>query len=96
MIKLLLIERLGSGTSPEDGTSWLTFQCDKGKVLFWGSPDISYVNIRMLENQSLPVLVELTEPELCTPTMATKSLYDCDFSVNEECCVIIYPTLEPN
>lgn len=96
MIQLLLTEHKGSGASSENGTAWIAFGTNKGKVIFWGSPDNSYVNIRMLESQSLPLLVELTDPELCMPSFSTKSKYDCVFSVDEECCVIVYPTLDPS
>lgn len=62
-------------------------------VIFWGSPDLGFVNVNMLQYQQMPLLIELNDPELCVPDAATKKKYQCQYSVNEECLLTVYPVI---
>ena len=93
-IRLLFCQLLGSGGSPEDGTRWVKFQTQaEAIVIFWGSPDLGFVNVNMLQYQQMPLLIELNDPELCIPDAATKKKYQCKYSVNEECLLTVYPVI---
>lgn len=93
-IRLLLCQLLGSGESPDDGTRWVKFKTQSGGiVVFWGGPDLGFVNVNMLQHQQTPLLIELNDPELCMPDAIVKQRYNCQYSVSEECLVTVYPVI---
>ena len=93
-IRLLLNQHMGSGESPDDGTRWVKFKTQSGAIaVFWGSPDLGFVNVNMLQHQQMPLLIELNDPELCVPDGITKNKYHCQHSVSEECLVTVYPVI---
>lgn len=93
MLRLCLTQLLKSGQSPEDGTNWATFQTACGsRIVFWGCPELGFVNINMLKHQTLPIVIDVEEePEDCLASPTVKQRYKCDFSVSEETYITVHP-----
>lgn len=62
-------------------------------AVFWGSPDLGFVNINMLQHQQMPLLIELNDPERCVRDQITKNKDRCQYSVSEECPLTVYSVM---
>lgn len=70
---LCLNELVSDFFSAEKGVQGLKFRTDNGLVTFWGELGESNENITTLRNQSLPVVVERLDPEICVPSLWYKN-----------------------
>jgi len=86
----VIIERLDSGVGEITSSAWVNVLThDHRQVTFWGSINpISLRNIKAIEQQDLPFIVEITDAK---ENPDHKKNYGTDISVDEGCAVVVHP-----
>lgn len=87
---LELIELIDTGIAEDvEGIFRKYRTADNGIVVFWGDFGEDNLTIKRLENQALPVAVELLDPHLCVPSDCMKIKYQARWNVPETCEVLV-------
>jgi len=89
-MELVLTEIVEDSSSAEKETCWLKCRTSSGgMVVFWGEFGGANRNIVSLRNQTLPIVIELSDPEACIPTEWERSRYKVSFSIPSNVVVTI-------
>lgn len=85
---VVITELSDSGIAKNKDVVWRhALTHDGKKITFWGSTD-SMRNIKTIENQDLPVIVEIFTPK---ENFDLKRNYGTDISVDEACGIVVQP-----
>lgn len=89
-MELTLTEIVEAGFSAEKEVNWLKCRTSLGStVAFWGELGEANRNIVSLRNQKFPVLVEISDPESCSPTEWEMSRYKITLSIPSNVSITI-------
>jgi len=89
---LVISEVIENGVSEEKETVWLKCRTATGSlIVFWGELSTPNRNIMSIKYQTLPIHVELLEPEDCIPTEFEKSEYGLSLSIPSNSSIMVKP-----
>lgn len=89
-VTIVLEELLSDFVSEEKEVIGLKFKTSQGLIVFWGEFGGPNRNIAALRNQNLPMLIDLNDPELCTPTKWEKEHHHLLWSVPSDAIIFIH------
>ena len=93
-MELRITEKLQEGISENKEVLWLKFKTEDDQVVaFWGEFGNPNRNITALKNQSLPVVVDILDPDECFPTKNEESNHKLSWSIPSNVCIQINPEL---
>lgn len=91
-IDVTITEIIEDHFSIDKETAWLKCKTDSNALIcFWGDLHGPKRNIVSIRNQSLPVIISISSPEDCEPSLREKSKYKLSRSVPSNVFITINP-----
>jgi len=91
-MELVIIEIIQEGVSTDKEVTWLKCRTSNDKIIaFWGELNRPNRNIIALRNQTLPIHIEILNPDMCEPTTHEINKYGLALIVPPDAFIQINP-----